>query len=248
MMEASSPPGFSIIIPAYLEAKNIPLLIQRIAALDIREQPFEVLIVDDNSNDGTERVVAELHQQYPWLKLIIRHSDRSWSKSILEGIQHARFPVLIFMDADLSHPPESIPQMLTLLQQSPTLEMIIGSRYMEGGMIDKQWPIYRNLVSRLATLVIKPLLPLAIKDPLSGFIAVRKTPGMLNEKYWNPIGAKLGLEMIVKSHLKHIVEIPIYFGQRQFGDSKLMNVAFALRYAKQIRQLWLYKLVGAKAL
>jgi dolichol-phosphate mannosyltransferase len=235
--------GFSIIVPVYQEAKNIPILIKRISDIICSETTFEVLLMDDDSRDGTVEIVAELKKYYPWVKLIVRSGDRSWAKSVIEGIQFANFPILIFMDADLSHPPESILQMLTLLTQSDT-EMVIGSRYMHGGAIDKEWPFYRNIISRLAAWIIRPLLPLKIKDPLSGFIAIRKESYLANGKSWNPIGAKLGLEIIVKSHVKNIIEIPIYFGQRQFGSSKLMNMKMAFRYAEQVRQLWVYTLFG----
>jgi dolichol-phosphate mannosyltransferase len=245
MSDAEQQNNFSIIIPTYLEANNLPLLIKRISELGFDETNFEVIVVDDNSSDGTADRVTELSQTHPWLKLILRRDARSWSKSVLAGIQIAKFPILIFMDADLSHPPETIIPMLAALKK-PNIEMVIGSRYMRGGSIDKKWPFYRNLISRMATWIIRPLLPSKIKDPLSGFIAVRKPSDILNEKLWNPIGTKLGLEIIVKSHLKNIIEIPIYFGQRQFGESKLMNMKSVLRYLEQIRQLWLYKLLGHK--
>jgi dolichol-phosphate mannosyltransferase len=223
------------------------LLIARIAKLELTDEPFEVIIVDDDSQDGTAEITAELQSAHAWLKFIVRKSDRSWSKSIIEGIRNAQFPILIFMDADLSHPPEAILEMLNIIRTTDT-EMVIGSRYMHGGSIDKKWPFYRNLISHLSTWIIKPLLPVPIKDPLSGFIALRKNKEIKNQLFWNPIGTKLGLEIIVKSHLKKIVEIPIYFGQRQFGESKLLSLKIATHFASQVIQLWLYKLFGERVL
>lgn len=234
---------FSVIIPTYREAKNIPLLVERIARLQFKINEFEILLVDDNSEDNTKEIVERLNVYHPWLKLIIRYDNRSWHESILQGIQAVKFPILIFMDADLSHPPEIIPQMLTLIAQEK-MDMVIGSRYIKGGCINKTWPFYRRIISQLATLVIQPLLPYQIKDPLSGFIAIKKASYFLNGKLWNPIGTKLAIEIVVKSNIKNIIEIPIYFEERKFGESKLMSVKMAFNYAKQIYQLWNYKLFG----
>lgn len=236
--------GLSIIIPTYQEADNITLLVQRIADLKLQTPAFEVLLVDDNSEDGTQEIVQRLSIHHPWLKLITRReSNRSWAKSILHGIHCAQFSTLIFMDADLSHPPEIIPEMLRLLSQK-NVDMVIGSRHTQGGSIDKTWPFYRKLVSQLATLAIKPLLPGKIKDPLSGFIAIKKEIYSINGHLYNPIGTKLALEIIVKSRIKNIVEVPICFEQRKYGESKLMTMNMARNYVKQIQQLWKFKILG----
>lgn len=236
---------FSIIIPTYREADNITPLVQRIAKLKFNQNQFEVLLVDDNSEDNTKEMVEQLSITCPWLKLMTHPGKRSWHQSILQGIQSATFPTLIFMDADLSHPPEIIPQMITSLTEDK-VEMVIGSRHIEGGCIDKSWPIYRKIISRLATLVVQPLLPTNIKDPLSGFIAINKKSYSLNGKLWNPIGSKLALEIIVKSNIKNIIEIPICFEQRKFGESKLMTIKMAFNYAKQVFLLWYYKFFVCK--
>jgi len=243
---ADSSQGFSIIIPVLKEAGNIPRLLKRISRIQFEDGNFEVILIDDNSQDGTVELVSYLKIQYSWLKLIVRQEDRSWAKSVLEGVRCALYPLLIFMDADLSHPPEKIPQMLALLKQ-PDVDMVIGSRYVQQGGIDKKWPFYRSVISRLAAGVIKPLLPSSIKDPLSGFIAIKKENHAVNGHAWNPIGAKMGLEILVKSPIKNIVEIPIYFEQRKQGSSKLLNMKMALLYLKQVNRLWTYKLFRQKS-
>ena len=232
---------FTIIIPTYQEAKNIPALVARIAALQFPPESFEVYLMDDDSQDGIVEVVQQLKQQYPWLKLIVRQHDRSWANSVLQGIKLARFSNLIFMDADLSHPPENIPDMLALLNK-PNVDMVIGSRYMQGGGVDDKWPLYRRAISRLATMIIRPLLPGPIKDPLSGYLAIKRERYAMNGESWKPIGTKIGLEIIVKSYIKNIIEIPIYFSQRQYGESKLMSMKIARSFVKQIASLWGYKL------
>ena len=107
---------------------------------------------------------------------------------------------------------------------------------MTGGQIDDQWPWYRQLISRVATWVIRPLLPCVIHDPLSGYLAIKKTLAEESGQKWHPIGSKLGLEIIVKSRVKNIREVPIYFRERHAGKSKLMGSRMAWLYAKQVAQ------------
>lgn len=233
--------GFSIIIPTYREVKNLPALIDRLAKTLADQPSFELLLVDDNSQDGTAELIASLAPKHPWCRLIQHTGERSWAGSVMQGIASAQFPLLVFMDADLSHPPEMIPAMLAALTTPPT-QLVIGSRYMKGGSIDKKWPLYRQLISRLSTLIIKPLLPTKINDPLSGFIATQKAFYAQNGQQWKPIGTKLALEMIVKSRLTHIQEIPIHFAEREHGESKLLNRKVMLQYLKQVQQLWQFKL------
>ncbi|HEX2548759.1 MAG TPA: glycosyltransferase, partial [Gammaproteobacteria bacterium] len=140
---------FSIIIPTYQEAKNIPGLIQRITHINFEPRQFELIIVDDNSNDGTKEMMGQLMNKYMWLRLIVRNKTKCLSQSVIEGIENAKFPLCVIMDADLSHPPEKIPELLERLQ-NPHAELVIGSRYIAGGSSDENWPLARKIVSRLA--------------------------------------------------------------------------------------------------
>lgn len=232
--------GFSIIIPTYKEAKNIPELVRRIAAIDFKERPFEVLIVDDNSQDGTENIVAELSANYPWLKLIVRTTKRSLSYSVIEGFQRAHYPLLVTLDADLSHPPEKIPAMLSALLCSDT-DLVIGSRYVTHGMIDEVWPWTRKFASWFAAMLARLVTGTAVKDPLSGFLAITKEKCFSGDTL-RPIGWKIGLEIIVKCHCKKIIEIPIDFAERRHGYSKL-NLKVIFSYLHHVSRLLLYKVL-----
>jgi dolichol-phosphate mannosyltransferase len=238
-MDQNKNTNFSIIIPTYHEVDNINKLVARIANINFGHRDFEVLLIDDNSQDGIIDLVNQLSIQYPWLKLIVRNAQRNLSQSVIEGFQKAKYPILITMDADLSHPPEEIPKMLTLLNQ-PNIDLIIGSRYIKGGSTDSKWPLIRHVTSRTAALIARMILLTSIRDPLSGFLALRKSTFILGDTL-KPIGWKIGLELIVKCRCKHILEIPIHFSQRHHGTSKL-NLKTSFEYLLHILHLVHYKI------
>lgn len=235
--------NFTIIIPTYHEVDNIPTLAKRIADVKFKQVEFEVLLMDDNSNDGSVELVQELQQHYPWLKMIVRNSERNLSQSILDGFKAAQYPVVVTMDADLSHPPECIPEMITCLSTTQA-EMVIGSRYIRGGSTDSSWPLFRQFASRASAWLARLLLLITIKDPLSGFIAIPTKLVLENQAKINPIGWKITLEIIVKCHLKNIREVPIHFTERARGYSKL-NTATTFAYFHHLSRLLRYKLSHA---
>jgi dolichol-phosphate mannosyltransferase len=234
---------FSIIVPTFREAKNIPALIRRIAQIDFGPRSFEVIIVDDDSRDGLEEVVIQLRNYFPWIKLLRRYSRRSLSASAVEGFQRARYSTLILMDADLSHPPEKLPEMLAALHEAET-DFVIGSRYIRGGSVDEVWPVPRRISSRLSASMARLLISASVRDPLSGFFAVKKET-LRNGDPLKPIGWKLGLEIMLKCRCKRIREIPIHFSQRLYGKSKL-NLRVAVDYWRHVSRLLFYKLWGDK--
>ncbi|MBX3709890.1 MAG: polyprenol monophosphomannose synthase [Gammaproteobacteria bacterium] len=230
---------FTIVIPTYHEVENIPELVKRISNVNFGNRAFEVLLVDDNSQDGTVELVNSLTKKYSWLQFILRDGKKSLSQSVITGFENARYPLIITMDADLSHPPEAIPTMLDLLAQ-PQVDIVIGSRYISGGSIDHKWPLRRKLASWLAAFIARLLLMSKTRDPLSGFIAIRKET-LMSAGPLKSIGWKIGLEIMVKCHCKNIREIPIHFSQRRLGMSKL-NLKISLEYLYHIIQLTYYKI------
>jgi dolichol-phosphate mannosyltransferase len=230
----STSQAFSIIVPTYREANNIPALIERIAAVGF-SVPFEVLLMDDNSADGSLAVVANLQAQYPWVHMHVNTGKRDLSQAIISGIKLARYPIVITLDADLSHPPEKIQAMLTHLAD-PSVDMVIGSRYIPGGSCDPNWPLARVVISRLSALLAWPLT--RVRDPLSGFIAVRKAD-VFSGTPLQPIGWKIGLEIMLKANLKNIKEIPIHFADRLRGTSKL-NARQGWYYGLHLLTLYAY--------
>lgn len=234
--------NFSIVIPTYHEAENIPLLIKKLSHVNFYEKKFEVLLIDDNSQDNTREVVSLLANKYSWLKLITRKGKRNLSASILEGFQQASYPIVITMDADLSHPPEKINHLIDALLEN-NVDMVIGSRYITGGSVDPAWPLTRKIFSQVSAWIARVLFISAVKDPLSGFIAIKKST-VLSGRPLNTIGWKIGLEIIIKCGCKNIKEIPIHFSERINGKSKL-TMKIALSYFYHLTRLLCYK-IGMK--
>jgi dolichol-phosphate mannosyltransferase len=237
-MDKSATP-FTIIIPTYHESANLPELADRISRVDFGGRLFEVLLVDDNSQDGSLEMVGELRKQYPWLNILVRNQTRDLSQSVIKGFQQARYPVLVTMDADLSHPPEKIPLMLAILDE-PNVDIVIGSRYIKGGSVDQAWPRIRRMTSKTAAWLGKIVLFSSVNDPLSGFLAVKKST-FTSGAPLTPIGWKIGLELMVKCRCKKIREIPIHFAQRRRGKSKL-NFKISVDYLRHVVELLRYQL------
>lgn len=224
----------SVIVPTYREAENIPLLVERLASVKSSANiELDVLFMDDDSRDGSSEIVEKL--SLPWVRLITRTSNRGLSYAVLDGLKEAKGEVLLVMDADLSHPPETIPAMLDELNAGA--DFVVGSRFVGGGTTDDDWGLFRWLNSRVATVLALPLTP--IKDPMSGFFMLKRSTFLAYSNY-NPIGYKIGLELLVKCDCRRPVEVPIHFTDRQHGQSKL-SMKEQLRYLQHIRRLYIHK-------
>ena len=228
----------SIVVPTFREAANIPRLCERIhAALSDSGIAWELLLIDDNSDDGSEAVVAELARSLPVRMVTRRQLPRDLSLSVVEGIRLCRFDRLVVMDADLSHPPERIADLLDALDAD--CDMVIGSRYAPGGLIDRTWSRWRLLNSRLATSMTLPLV--SCSDPMSGFFATdrRVLPDL---QRLQPIGYKIALELMVRGQLR-VKELPIDFRDRSQGSSK-MNWRQQLNFLRHLYRLYRVKFGG----
>ena len=228
--------SLSIITPTYKEAANLRPLTERIfGVLKSTRIDAELLIVDDDSRDGTERVVASLKREFP-VRLIVRHGQRGLGSAVVEGFSQARFDRFLVLDADLQHPPESIPAMVEQLERDDH-DFVIGTRYGPGGAVVEDWPFLRRLTSRTAGLLARPLTPLS--DPMAGFFALHRATWQRADRL-NPIGYKIALELYVKCRCRNAAEVPIIFQTRIAGDSKL-NVAEQVRYLRQIVGLYRFR-------
>jgi dolichol-phosphate mannosyltransferase len=225
----------SLIIPTYKEADNLAPLCQQIEKIIPHFQAFELIIVDDHSQDGTVEFCQTHKDQYPFLKLITRTQERGLSSAVIAGFRAARYETLVCMDADLSHPPSMVPVLVNALQ--PPTDFVIGSRFITGGSVYDAWSAFRRLNALFARALARSIV--CLKDPLSGFFALKKT--MFEQAApLNPIGYKIALELIIKGHCQHIKEIPIHFSQRENGYSKL-TLKEQLNFLRHWLRLMLYK-------
>ncbi|MCY4482565.1 MAG: glycosyltransferase family 2 protein [Spirochaetaceae bacterium] len=234
--------GVSIVVPTFKEAANIAPLVERVrAALASEGIDWELLFVDDDSQDGSETIVGELTRHAPVRMEVRRDPPRDLSLSVIHGMRMARYDRLVVMDADLSHPPERIGALLAALDGDATFA--VGSRYVPGGAIDADWGALRRLNSRVATLLALPLV--RCSDPMSGFFATdrRWLPDL---EQLRPIGYKIGLELMVRGRLR-VREVPIGFSDRDRGESK-MNLRQQLNYLHHLHRLYRHRYGNAARL
>ena len=227
----------TVIVPTLNEAENIDLLLERI--LSIRRScniNFDILFVDSASTDETSDRVLEWQHKGP-VRLLQQAINVGLAGAVIAGAKYTDSTYVLIMDADLSHPPEVIPQLLQPLLDG-THDMVIGSRYVEGGSLP-DWPFSRKLFSRVATW--PALFFCEVKDPLAGFFAVERR--MLTELSDSVPGFKIGLAILAEYEKNiRVTEIPIEFRDRDYGKSK-MNFSVVFDYLKQLVHLVLKRVV-----
>lgn len=208
----------SVIIPTLNEEENIAdLIVELNKVLQYIDYDSEMIIVDDGSDDNTLKIIKELSNKYANLRLIIR-DERGLGSAIIRGFQEAKGNILCVMDADFSHHPKFIPDLLRTLIEMRA-DMVIASRYLEKSCL-KNWSLKRRILSKMATMVAR--LFTEIKDPLSGFFVVRKE--VLENISFNHLSPKICLEILIKGKFRNkIVEIPYEFRDRLRGKSKLLS-------------------------
>jgi dolichol-phosphate mannosyltransferase len=254
----------SIIIPTYNESENILRLIEAIIE-NLPSSIFaEIIVVDDNSPDGTGRIVEKKYVHAAiannanlscrqgtgednlfksesnsacLVKVITRQNKTGLIPAILHGISSSAGEYILVMDADFSHAPEAIPRMIKELLQNPD-HIIVASRYIKGGSV-VGWPLKRKIISRVANIIARRVLKLCnITDPMSGFFAFRRP--LIENINFDSSGFKLLLELVVKlKGSTGVTEIPYTFTERKLGQSKLDN-SVILDYVRAVWQLYRY--------
>ena len=201
----------SVIVPTYNEAGSLPQLVQRLGAA-LRGRDWELVVVDDGSPDGTADLAEAMAPAQP-VRVVRRAAKAGLASAVVAGFADARGDTLVVMDADLSHPPEIVPQLLAALDSGA--DLAIGSRYVSGGgALD--WPMSRRVVSRVACIMGNVLVP--VRDSTSGFFAMRRT--VVDGVKLNPIGFKIGFEVMARGRYAKAVEVPYVFRDRELGKSK----------------------------
>ena len=209
--------SLSVVVPTYNEAENISRLVERVHAA-LGGIDYELIVVDD-SVDGTEKVLADMARFTPWIRVFHREARGGLASAVVDGIAAAQGTVVCVLDADLQHPPETLPLLTAALERSGA-DLAVASRYVPGGSY-VTFEAWRRVVSRVATRAAQILLRRArrVADPLSGFFAFRRAA--VHGVRLRPLGYKILLEILVRGNLSRVVEIPYSFEIRTAGQSKL---------------------------
>jgi len=225
----------SIVIPTYNERENVPELLERIhRSMRPLGHPFEIVIVDDDSPDETWKIASE-QSNGDRVRVIRRQGEKGLATAVLTGIQAANYDLVVVMDADLQHPPEKIPELVSLVQNGA--DIVIGSRFAEHSAL-KGFSFSRRLLSKGADLLARTLFReiRSIKDPESGFFAFKKS--IITHAHLNPVGYKILLEILVQGDYKTASEVGYTFDKRGRGVSKL-GVKNAVDYLHHTSSLFL---------
>jgi dolichol-phosphate mannosyltransferase len=217
--QARAIPQLSVVVPTFNERDNVTTLFRRLENA-LAGVAFEVIFVDDNSPDGTWDVVRSLARQDSRVRCIRRIGRRGLSGACIEGMLASSAPCAAVIDADLQHDETQLPKMLALLQGGET-DLVVGSRYIEGGSADS-FNRQRAGASALATEVAKRVLRVKIADPMSGFFMIRRDRFELLAPQLSTQGFKILLDVVATARGElRVVEIPYTFGARLHGESKL---------------------------
>jgi dolichol-phosphate mannosyltransferase len=225
----------SIIIPTYNERTRLGELVDAISSVFSQHQiAGEIIVVDDNSPDGTGAFADSLAAAGHPVRVVHRPGKLGLGSAVIDGFAAAHGDVLGVMDADLSHPPDALPRMLDAFHRYQA-DLVIGSRYVPGGGT-RNWPFVRRAMSRFACLLARPLT--AARDATSGYFLIRRHA--TEQVTIQARGFKICLELLVRGRVRTIVEVPYEFSDRAAGESK-MSWREASGYFWQLRDLFKYQ-------
>jgi dolichol-phosphate mannosyltransferase len=227
--------ALAVVVPTLNEAANLAVVLDRIrASLAALPVPYELIVVDDDSRDGTENIVHGISAADPRVRLLVRRGERGLAGAITDGWKRTQAEVVGVIDADLQHPPELLPQLWAKIKNG--CDLAVASRYAEPGSM-RGWNPLRRLVSQVGVVLAKPVQrrSIQVKDPLSGFFLVRRRclEGLEFERH----GFKLLLEILVRANIGSVAEVPFVFGTRQQGASKA-GLGTGLHYFFLLGRLW----------
>ncbi len=234
-----------VVIPTYNEAENLPRLVSALFALPL---DLSVLVVDDNSPDGTGEIAEALKARFAGRVSVLHRTEKNGlGPAYLAGFQKALqmddVAAIAQMDADFSHDPAVLPRMAALLESNQA-DLVLGSRYVPGGRLDEAWPLWRKALSTFGNFYARTILRMPVRDVTGGYrLWRRQTLAALPLARVHAAGYLFQVEMAYLTHKLgfRIAEVPIYFQERRWGQSK-MSFAIQVEAAVGVWQLlWRYR-------
>lgn len=213
-----APEKFALVLPTLNEVGNIQLVLDlATAAMSSLVIPWEIVVVDDDSRDGTAEAARKYSEREPRVRLASRFDKCGLAGAITYGWEHSTADLLGVMDADLQHPAELLPALVNQIFKG--FDVAIASRYVHPHSMD-EWNSARRMISRLSVLASKPVQrsTIRVKDPLSGFFVVRRE--CVEGLDFQSSGFKLLLEILARGRVRTVSELPFKFAIRQHGNSK----------------------------
>ncbi|MEV0779027.1 glycosyltransferase family 2 protein [Streptomyces sp. NPDC050433] len=251
----AEPGAVTVIIPTFNEAANVRELLRQLTESVPSRLPCEVLFVDD-STDGTPEAIAEAAQDCPFPVAVIHRDEPvgGLGGAVVEGLRTAGSEWIVVMDADLQHPPSLVPELVAEGDRT-TADLVVASRYVDGGSRAGLAGGYRVAVSRAATWLTKGLFPRGLRgisDPMSGFFAIRRGAVMADTDTLRPLGYKILLELAVRCRPQRVAEVPFVFRDRFAGESKstaregmrFLRHLVELRTASPLARMVAFGLIG----
>ena len=210
--------SFALVVPTLNEEGNIDRLLREVrSALDPLALHYEIIVVDDDSKDATPALVRRIAETDRRVRLLTRRGEKGLAGAVIHGWNHSDADILGVIDADLQHPPQLLPELLSAINDGH--DIAIASRYTAKDGV-RGWNPVRIAISRASTWATLPLQRsgIRVKDPMSGFFIVRRS--VINGLVFESKGFKLLLEILVRGRVSSAREVPFQFGQRHAGKSK----------------------------
>lgn len=223
----------SIVLPTYNEKGNIIPLMEKLAqGLRSAGHSFELLVVDDNSPDGTAAAVREMQKDMKEIRLTVRTDEKGLASAVRRGIEDSKGDIIVLMDTDFNHDPFDVPKLVSGISES---DIVVGSRYIKGG--EMEYSFLRHYLSLFFNLFVRAMLGLKTTDNLSGFMAVKKE--IFQNLDMNEIFQGFGefhIPFIWMAHARgyKISEIPVIYKDRTYGTSKFKPVENLINYTKTV--------------
>ena len=235
MWQQAGFPFLSVVVPTYNEAANIGLFLEALkAGLDsVSSGDYEVIVVDDESPDGTSEVATAISSDWPNLRVVRRAGERGLASAVVRGWQIARGDVLATINADFQHPPSIVPEMLRKIENA---DLVVATRYAAEGSVGR-FPLHRQFLSAFARRLGVFLVPKVFRrvtDPLSGCYMFRRQA--IEDIELRPTGFKTLVEILARGRVEHVVEYGYSMQKRRSGRSNV-RLRHWFEYLGQLRRI-----------